>query len=88
MQIDIYMACFNWLLGGLYPESEALQKYCPKFAYPVQSPGNLSHIICVTIDRMQKSGSEFVLPSKISDFYNDLHCYLASCGIDGVKVDV
>ena len=46
--------------GGLLPDSEALERYSPKF----------------------------VLPSKIFDFYNDLHGYLASCGIDGVKVDV
>lgn len=27
-------------------------------------------------------------PLKIDEFYNDLHEYLASCGVDGVKVDV
>ena len=62
MQISVYTACFNRLRGGRYllPDSEALERYSPKF----------------------------VLPSKIFDFYNDLHGYLASCGIDGVKVDV
>lgn len=73
---------------GLFPTSKALQKYSPRIGYPVQSPGNLGHIICVTIDRMERSGIEFIFPPKIYDFYDDLHGYLASCGIDGVKVDV
>ncbi|KAM4107472.1 hypothetical protein ACB094_04G147900 [Castanea mollissima] len=74
--------------GRLLPDSEALERYSPKYVYPVQSLGNLSHIICVTIDLVQTGGVEFVLPSKIFEFYNDVHGYLSSCGIDVVKVDV
>lgn len=65
-----------------------MQKYSPRIAYSVQSPGNRSHLNCVIVDMMERSGIEFIVPSKIHEFYNDLHGYLASCGIDGVKVDV
>jgi hypothetical protein len=74
--------------GELFPTSNALQKYNPRIGYPVQSPANLSHIICITIDRKERSGIEFILPSKIYEFYNDLHGCLASYGLDEVKVDV
>ncbi|KAF2307908.1 hypothetical protein GH714_033298 [Hevea brasiliensis] len=33
-------------------------------------------------------GLGLVHPKKVFDFYNELHAYLASCGVDGVKVDV
>jgi raffinose synthase len=40
------------------------------------------------MDSLEKYGVGVIDPSKIFDFYNDLHSYLASNGVDGVKVDV
>ncbi|XVF08804.1 hypothetical protein REPUB_Repub07fG0035000 [Reevesia pubescens] len=74
--------------GGVHPESEVMKKYNPKIQSVVQSLGNLTHIICPTLDNMQKKGIGLIDPSKILDFYKDYHSYQASCGVDGVKVDV
>lgn len=40
------------------------------------------------MDSFEKYGIGIIEPQKIFDFYNDLHGYLASSGVDGVKVDV
>ncbi|OIT29027.1 putative galactinol--sucrose galactosyltransferase 2 [Nicotiana attenuata] len=74
--------------GGVLPTSETLKKYNPKIVYPVQSPGNLGNIRDIALDSLEKYGVGVIDPQKIYDFYNDLHTYLASCGVDGVKVDV
>ncbi|KAH0975410.1 hypothetical protein GBA52_017309 [Prunus armeniaca] len=37
---------------------------------------------------MEKYGIGMIAPSNIYRFYDDLHCYLASCNVDVVKVDV
>ncbi|PSR95905.1 Galactinol--sucrose galactosyltransferase [Actinidia chinensis var. chinensis] len=74
--------------GGLSTSSEALKKYNPKIAYPVQSPGNVGNIRDIVVDSLEKYGVGIIDPEKAYDFYNDLHSYLASSGADGVKVDV
>ncbi|GAY47256.1 hypothetical protein CUMW_103210, partial [Citrus unshiu] len=42
----------------------------------------------IAMDSLEKYGVGIIDPQKIFDFYNDLHSYLASSGVDGVKVDV
>ncbi|KAL3642290.1 hypothetical protein CASFOL_013105 [Castilleja foliolosa] len=74
--------------GGVLASSEALRKYNPKLEYPVQSPGRLGNIRDIAMDSLEKYGVGVIDPEKIQDFYNDMHGYLASCGVDGVKVDV
>ncbi|KAL5998164.1 hypothetical protein ACLOJK_009102 [Asimina triloba] len=74
--------------GGVLPTSKAMKKYNPKIAYPVQSPGNVGNLRDVVMDSLEKYGVGIIDPMKISEFYNDLHSYLASQGVDGVKVDV
>ncbi|KZV41917.1 hypothetical protein F511_11339 [Dorcoceras hygrometricum] len=74
--------------GGVLSSSEALKKYNPKLEYPVQSPGRLGNIRDIAMDSLEKFGVGVVDPEKVHDFYNDMHSYLASCGVDGVKVDV
>uniref|UniRef100_A0A5B7B526 galactinol--sucrose galactosyltransferase n=1 Tax=Davidia involucrata TaxID=16924 RepID=A0A5B7B526_DAVIN len=74
--------------GGLLPSSETLKKYNPKIAYPVQSPGNIGNLRDIAMDNLEKYGVGVIDPQKVYDFYNDLHSYLASSGVDGVKVDV
>ncbi|XP_042497482.1 probable galactinol--sucrose galactosyltransferase 2 [Macadamia integrifolia] len=74
--------------GGLLPTSEAMKKYNPRLEYPVQSPGNKGNIRDVAMDSLEKYGIGMIDPTKILEFYDDLHSYLASSGVDGVKVDV
>ncbi|KAL0417259.1 UNVERIFIED_CONTAM: putative galactinol--sucrose galactosyltransferase 2 [Sesamum latifolium] len=74
--------------GGVLASSEALKKYNPKLAYPVQSPGRLGNIRDIAMDSLEKYGVGVIDPQKVYDFYNDMHGYLASSGVDGVKVDV
>lgn len=74
--------------GGVHPTSEKMKKYNPKLVYPIQSPGNLGNLRDIAMDSLEKYGVGVMDPEKIYDFYNDLHSYLARCGVDGVKVDV
>ncbi|KAL8458008.1 hypothetical protein ACS0TY_035762 [Phlomoides rotata] len=74
--------------GGVQSSSETLKKYNPKLQYPVQSPGKLGNIRDIAMDSLEKYGVGMIDPQKIYDFYNDMHGYLASSGVDGVKVDV
>lgn len=74
--------------GGIHPSSEIMKKYNPRLAYPIQSPGNVGNLRDIAMDSLEKYGVGIIDPQKIFDFYNDLHGYLASSGVDGVKVDV
>lgn len=73
--------------GGVLPSSETMQKYNPKIAFPIQSPGNTGNLRDVVMDSWEKYGVGLIDPEKVFEFYNDQHSYLASCGVDGVKVD-
>ncbi|KAE8730905.1 putative galactinol--sucrose galactosyltransferase 2 [Hibiscus syriacus] len=73
--------------GGVLPSSETMKKYNPKIVYPIQSPGNVGNLRDIIPDSLEKYGVGIIEPQKIFDFYNDLHSYLASSGVDGVKVD-
>ncbi|KAL5750654.1 hypothetical protein ACOSP7_025257 [Xanthoceras sorbifolium] len=74
--------------GGVQTSSEVMKKYHPKLAYPIQSPGNIGNLRDIAMDSLEKYGVGIIDAQKIFDFYNDLHCYLARSGVDGVKVDV
>lgn len=74
--------------GGLLPSSEKMKKYNPKLVYPIQSPGNVGNTRDIAMDYLEKYGVGIIDPEKIYDFYNDLHSYLSSIGVDGVKVDI
>ncbi|KAJ8747380.1 hypothetical protein K2173_001492 [Erythroxylum novogranatense] len=73
--------------GGLVPDADGTNKYNPTMAYPVQSPGNLANSRDLSLDCMEKYGIGVMDPGMASEFYNDLHGYLASQDVDGVKVD-
>ncbi|KAK6250172.1 Glycosyl hydrolases 36 - like 3 [Theobroma cacao] len=73
--------------GGVLPSSETMKKYNPKIVYPVQSPGIIGNLRDIIPDSLEKYGVGIIDPQKIFDFYNDLHSYLSSSGVDGVKVD-
>lgn len=74
--------------GGLHPDAPGTQKYNPTLKFPIQSPGNLANMRDEAMDAMERYGVGTIDPAKISDFYDDLHKYLVSQNVDGVKVDV
>ncbi|KAG8648884.1 hypothetical protein MANES_08G049600v8 [Manihot esculenta] len=74
--------------GGVKPASSGMEHYDTALAYPVQSPGVLGNQPDIVMDSLSVHGLGLVHPKKVFNFYNELHAYLASCGIDGVKVDV
>jgi raffinose synthase len=74
--------------GGVKPAAAGMEHYDTALAYPVQSPGVLGNQPDVVMDSLAVHGLGLVHPKKVFNFYNELHAYLASCGVDGVKVDV
>ncbi|KAK7244614.1 hypothetical protein RIF29_39438 [Crotalaria pallida] len=74
--------------GGVKPAATGMEHYDTALAYPIQSPGVLGNQPDIVMDSLAVHGLGLVHPKKVFDFYNELHAYLASCGVDGVKVDV
>ena len=74
--------------GGLHPNCPGTQKYNPTLKFPKQSIGNFAHRRDIAMDRMEEYGVGMVDPERIFEFYDDLHSYLVSQDVDGVKVDV
>ena len=74
--------------GGLVPNAPGTEKYNPKMTFPQQSPGNLANMRDLAMDCMEKYGIGAIDADKAHEFLNDLHVYLVSQGVDGVKVDV
>ncbi|CAA3025711.1 probable galactinol--sucrose galactosyltransferase 2 isoform X2 [Olea europaea subsp. europaea] len=74
--------------GGVHPAGPGMEHYDPALAYPVSSPGVLGNQPDIVMDSLAVHGLGLVHPKKVFNFYNELHAYLASCGVDGVKVDV
>ncbi|KAH0448066.1 hypothetical protein IEQ34_021866 [Dendrobium chrysotoxum] len=74
--------------GGVHPNAPETRNYNSKLLYPEQSPGNLAHSRDLAMDCMEKYGVAMIDPNRVDEFYDDLHAYLVSQNIDGVKVDV
>ncbi|PON57674.1 Glycosyl hydrolase [Parasponia andersonii] len=74
--------------GGLVSNVPGTKKYNPKLAYPEQSPGNLANMRDLSMDCMEKYGVGVIDANKAHEFLDDLHKYLVSQDVDGVKVDV
>ncbi|XP_073012266.1 probable galactinol--sucrose galactosyltransferase 1 [Typha latifolia] len=74
--------------GGVKPGVTGMEHYESKMQYPISSPGVQSNEPCDCLNSITTNGLGLVHPEKIYNFYNELHSYLASAGIDGVKVDV
>lgn len=73
--------------GGVQPGAPEMEKYEPKIVDVIPSPGVESNGICSVLKSLMLNRVGLVNPERIGTFYDDLHCYLASVGIDGVKVD-
>ncbi|XP_004304392.1 PREDICTED: probable galactinol--sucrose galactosyltransferase 2 [Fragaria vesca subsp. vesca] len=74
--------------GGVKPAASGMEHYDTFLAYPVSSPGVMGNQPDIVMDSLSVHGLGLVHPKKVFNFYNELHAYLASCGVDGVKVDV
>uniref|UniRef100_A0A803P6L3 galactinol--sucrose galactosyltransferase n=1 Tax=Cannabis sativa TaxID=3483 RepID=A0A803P6L3_CANSA len=74
--------------GGVKPAASGMEHYDTALAYPVSSPGVMGNQPDIVMDSLSVHGLGLVPPKKVFNFYNELHSYLASCGVDGVKVDV
>nr|QIK01717.1 putative galactinol--sucrose galactosyltransferase 2 [Lolium arundinaceum] len=74
--------------GGVTPSAGWMARYEPVLAYPVQSPGVTGNQPDIVMDSLSVLGLGLVHPRKAHSFYDELHAYLAACGVDGVKVDV
>ncbi|KAK6124041.1 hypothetical protein DH2020_042221 [Rehmannia glutinosa] len=73
--------------GGVKPGVAEMAQYDPKIVTAIPSLGVESNGICFVLKSIMTNKVGLVNPEKIYAFYNDLHSYLASAGIDGVKVD-
>ncbi|KAI3456757.1 hypothetical protein Pfo_013420 [Paulownia fortunei] len=73
--------------GGVKPGVAEMARYDPKIVTAIPSPGVESNGICFVLKSIMTNRVGLVNPEKVYAFYNDLHSYLASAGIDGVKVD-
>ncbi|CAO2162904.1 unnamed protein product [Urochloa humidicola] len=74
--------------GGVRPGATGMEHYESKMQHPVSSPGVQKNEPCDALNSITTNGLGLVNPEKVFSFYNELHSYLASAGIDGVKVDV
>ncbi|CAK9136478.1 unnamed protein product [Ilex paraguariensis] len=74
--------------GGVRPGVKEMEEYGSLMKYPTVSKGVLENEPTWKNDAIAVQGLGLVNPKNVYKFYNELHSYLASAGIDGVKVDV
>lgn len=74
--------------GGVRPGAKEMEEYGSLMKYPTVSKGVVENEPTWKTDAMAVQGLGLVNPKNVYRFYNELHSYLASAGIDGVKVDV
>lgn len=74
--------------GGVRPGVKGMEEYGSRMQYPNVSPGVMENEPWMKTDVLTLQGLGLVNPKGVYKFYNELHGYLAKCGVDGVKVDV
>lgn len=74
--------------GGVKPDVSGMEHYNSKMSFPVEPHGILHHQPDEALECIKLNGLGLVHPKNVFQFYDDLHSYLASAGINGVKVDV
>lgn len=72
--------------GGVKPEIAEMDHYNSTLKYSASTPDCLAYM--PEIDSLSVQGLGLMNPKNVSQFYDELHSYLAASGIDGVKVDV
>jgi raffinose synthase len=73
--------------GGLHPFERGVSKFRPKVVLPRHTPGLLSVEPSQAWDPISVGGVGTSSPEALAEFYEELHAYLAACGVDGIKVD-
>ncbi|KAM2193418.1 hypothetical protein ACFX1R_027704 [Malus domestica] len=74
--------------GGVRPGIKEMEEFGSLMKYPNVSSGVVANEPTWKTDAMAVRGLGLVDPKGVYKFYNELHSYLSSAGIDGVKVDV
>lgn len=74
--------------GGVRPGVKEMEEYGSEMKYPMVCKGVVENEPTWKNDAMAVQGLGLVNPKNVFNFYDRLHSYLASAGIDGVKVDV
>nr|XP_043623699.1 uncharacterized protein LOC122595412 [Erigeron canadensis] len=82
------VALWSLCSGAVIPSVAGMEHYDPTMAYSIQSPGLKGNHPDIVVDTLSVHGLRVVHPIKVFYFYNELHAYLASCGVYGVKVDI
>ncbi|KAL2465547.1 putative galactinol--sucrose galactosyltransferase 6 [Abeliophyllum distichum] len=73
--------------GGVRPGVKEMEEYGSKMQYPKLCKGVLENEPVWKTDAIAMQGLGLMNPKNVVKFYNELHSYLASAGVDGVKVD-
>ncbi|XP_072952813.1 probable galactinol--sucrose galactosyltransferase 6 isoform X2 [Typha angustifolia] len=73
--------------GGVRPGVDGMEHYGSRMQYPKVSPGVVENEPGMKTDMLTMQGLGLVNPKSVYKFYNEMHAYLASSGVDGVKVD-
>ncbi|KAK7264888.1 hypothetical protein RJT34_32501 [Clitoria ternatea] len=74
--------------GGVRPGVKEMEEFGSVMKYPNVSSGVAENEPTWKMDPLAVQGLGLVNPKKVFTFYEQLHSYLASAGVDGVKVDV
>lgn len=73
--------------GGAKPDVREMLDYKSSIKYPQISPTLVENEPGLKTDVLTLQGVGLVDPINIFQFYDEMHTYLASSGVDGVKVD-
>ncbi|KGN65125.1 probable galactinol--sucrose galactosyltransferase 6-like isoform X2 [Cucumis sativus] len=73
--------------GGVRTGVKDMEEYGSSMQYPKVSKGVFENEPIWKNDALALQGLGLMNPKNVYKFYNELHSYLASAGIDGVKVD-
>ncbi|KAL2249468.1 UNVERIFIED_CONTAM: putative galactinol--sucrose galactosyltransferase 6 [Sesamum indicum] len=73
--------------GGVKPGVKEMEEYESAMQYPKLCKGVMHNEPGWKTDAIALQGLGLVNPQNVYKFYNELHSYLTSAGVDGVKVD-
>ncbi|KAL0340504.1 UNVERIFIED_CONTAM: putative galactinol--sucrose galactosyltransferase 6 [Sesamum radiatum] len=73
--------------GGVKPGVKEMEEYESAMQYPKLCKGVMENEPGWKTDAIALQGLGLVNPKNVYKFYNELHSYLTSAGVDGVKVD-
>ncbi|OIT29325.1 PREDICTED: probable galactinol--sucrose galactosyltransferase 6 [Nicotiana attenuata] len=74
--------------GGVRPGVKGMEEYGSVMKYPEITKGVMENEPGWKTDAIAVQGLGLVNPKSAYKFYNEMHSYLASAGVDGLKVDV